>query len=119
MLIAIQDLLSDRRDRREMLNMRATMVGTHTLLFPQDEMTGVASDYDPERDYLSEGDPETWDSEDSKNVAYVRALRGRTYSNSRIDPPDLTTRPISRRAGTCRSSGRTQKRNVAPAASKE
>ena len=40
MLTAIKSLFRDRRDRQEFLKLRATMVGIHTLLFPQNEMTG-------------------------------------------------------------------------------
>lgn len=41
MLATIKRLLRDRRDREAMLNMRATMVGIHQLLFPENEMTGA------------------------------------------------------------------------------
>jgi hypothetical protein len=41
MLTAIKGLLQDRRDRQEMLSMRATMVGIQQLLFPENEKTGA------------------------------------------------------------------------------
>ena len=36
-----KSLSSDRRDRQDMLDMRAMMVEIHTLLFPQDPATGA------------------------------------------------------------------------------
>ena len=41
MLTAIKGLLRDRRDRREMLNMRTMLVELQKLLFPENEMTGA------------------------------------------------------------------------------
>jgi hypothetical protein len=41
MLTAIKSLLRDRRDRQELLNMRAMLVQIDGLLFPKDEMTGA------------------------------------------------------------------------------
>jgi hypothetical protein len=40
MLIAIKGLFRDRRDRQELLHLRATMVQIHRLLFPEHEVTG-------------------------------------------------------------------------------
>jgi hypothetical protein len=40
MLNAINSWLRDRRDRQEMLNLRAIMVGIQTLLFPENPITG-------------------------------------------------------------------------------
>jgi hypothetical protein len=34
-------LSPDRRDRQEMLNMRATMMGIHKLIFPENQKTGA------------------------------------------------------------------------------
>jgi hypothetical protein len=41
MLSAIKSLLRDRRDRQELLNLRAMMVGIQRLIFPEDAMTGA------------------------------------------------------------------------------
>ena len=41
MLTPIKNLLRNRRDGQEMLNMRATMVGIQQLLFPENEKTGA------------------------------------------------------------------------------
>ena len=41
MLSAIKGLLTDRRDRQEMLNLRATMASIHTAIFPENEITGA------------------------------------------------------------------------------
>ena len=41
MLTAIKNFLRNRRDRQEMLNMRATMMDIQQLLFPEDEKTGA------------------------------------------------------------------------------
>ena len=46
MLTAIKSLLSDRRDRQEMLYMRAMMESIHVVLFPKDEMTGALANED-------------------------------------------------------------------------
>jgi hypothetical protein len=40
MLTAIKGLFSDRRDRQELLNLRAIMVNIHKLLFPEHAITG-------------------------------------------------------------------------------
>jgi hypothetical protein len=41
MLAVIKSKLKDRRDRQELIKMRAMMTGIHRVLFPEDESTGT------------------------------------------------------------------------------
>ena len=41
MLTVIKSKLKDRRDRQELIKMRAMMADIHRILFPEDESTGM------------------------------------------------------------------------------